>query len=292
MASIMKMAFVINGALSPGFSNSIAQAQKRISGMNTYIKQLKESQREQNLIYSTGAVGLKEYTANMAKLQQEIEATIGKQKRLQTLMKNRDQSRANFQSAKLNFFSTIQSVQAVSAPLTEAYGVAANFEKAMAKVGAISLGDVKGDEYNQQLQKLTDTARRLGERTQFTATQSAEAMSYLGMAGWKTNQIIEGMPALLSLAVAGNTDLARTADIVSDNLTAFGLAAKDSTHMADVYATVITNTNTNVEMLGETMKYAAPVAHAFGASLEETAAMAGLMANAGIKASQDRKSVV
>lgn len=94
------------------------------------------------------------------------------------------------------------------------------------------------------------------------------------------------MPGLLNLAAAGGTDLARTADIVSDNLTAFGLAADQSAHMADVYATVVTNTNTNVELLGETMKYAAPVAKAFGASMEETAAMAGLMANAGIKGSQ------
>ena len=80
--------------------------------------------------------------------------------------------------------------------------------------------------------------------------------------------------------------MARTADIVSDNLTAFGLSAEKAGHMADVYATVITRTNTNVEMLGDTMKYAAPVAEAFGASMEETAALAGLMANSGIKASQ------
>lgn len=106
------------------------------------------------------------------------------------------------------------------------------------------------------------------------------------MAGWDAKQIMAGMPGLLSLAAAGGTDLARTADIVSDNLTAFGLSAEKAGHMADVYATVITRTNTNVEMLGDTMKYAAPVAEAFGASMEETAALAGLMANSGIKASQ------
>ena len=105
------------------------------------------------------------------------------------------------------------------------------------------------------------------------------------MAGWKTNQIIAGMPGLLNLAAAGGTDLAKTADIVSDDLTAFGLDAEAAGHMADVYAVAITKTNTNVEMLGETMKYAAPVAHAFGVSMEETAALAGLMANSGIKAS-------
>ncbi|MCI6916674.1 MAG: phage tail tape measure protein, partial [Dialister sp.] len=125
----------------------------------------------------------------------------------------------------------------------------------------------------------------LGEKTQYTASQAAEAMSFLGMAGWKTNQIIAGMPGLLNLAAAGGTDLAKTADIVSDDLTAFGLDAEAAGHMADVYAVAITKTNTNVEMLGETMKYAAPVANAFGVSMEETAALAGLMANSGIKAS-------
>lgn len=94
------------------------------------------------------------------------------------------------------------------------------------------------------------------------------------------------MPGLWALAAAGGTDLARTADIVSDDLTAFGLSADQAGHMADVFAVTVTRTNTNVEMLGATMKYAAPVAKAFGASMEETAALAGLMANSGIKASQ------
>ena len=286
MANVMKMAFVINGALSQNFTTSIGRAQKAMANLHTYIGKLNESQRQQTLIYSTGAMSLKQYENNIARLGRQIDTANKKIKSFQTAMSKRNESRANYNTAKIDFLSTMQSVQTATAPLADAFDVAANFEKAMSKVGAISLGGVNGEEYNRQLKMLTDTARQLGERTQFTATQSAEAMSYLGMAGWKTNQIIEGMPALLSLAVAGGTDLARTADIVSDNLTAFGLAAKDSTHMADVYATVITNTNTNVEMLGETMKYAAPIAHAFGASMEETAAMAGLMANAGIKASQ------
>lgn len=165
--------------------------------------------------------------------------------------------------------------------------VASDFEHAMSKVGAITLGSIKDQEqYDAELAKLTNRARELGEKTQFSARQSAEAMSYLGMAGWSANQIYEQMPHLLDLAAAGGTDLARTADILSDDLSAFGLEVNDAKHMADVFATTITSTNTNIEMLGETFKYAAPVAHAFGASLEETAAMAGIMANSGIKASQ------
>ena len=171
-------------------------------------------------------------------------------------------------------------LKSIAAPFANAASVAANFEQAMSKVGAITKANTA------DMGKMAAKAKELGAATQFSATQSAEAMSYLGMAGWNTNQILAGMPGLLNLAAAGGTDLSKTADIVSDNLTAFGLSAEKSAHMADVYATVITSTNTNVEMLGDTMKYAAPVAHAFGASMEETAALAGLMANSGIKASQ------
>lgn len=157
---------------------------------------------------------------------------------------------------------------------------ASKFEAGMSKVQAITNSDANA------MKLLTQQAKELGRTTKFSASQAADAMSFLGMAGWNTEQIMKGMPGLLSLAAAGGTDLARTADIVSDNLTAFGLAAGQAGHMADVYAMISTKTNTNVEMLGETMKYAAPVAHAFGASMEETAALAGIMANSGIKASQ------
>ena len=286
MANVMKMAFVINGVLSQNFTTSIGRAQKAMANLHTYIGKLNESQRQQTLIYSTGAMSLKQYENNIARLGRQIDTANKKIKSFQTAMSKRNESRANYNTAKIDFLSTMQSVQTATAPLADAFDVAANFEKAMSKVGAISLGGVNGEEYNRQLKMLTDTARQLGERTQFTATQSAEAMSYLGMAGWKTNQIIEGMPALLDLAVAGGADLARTADIISDELTAFGLGADKARHMADVFAITITSTNTDVEKLGETMKYAAPVAYAFGASMEETAAMAGLMAGKAIKASQ------
>ena len=104
------------------------------------------------------------------------------------------------------------------------------------------------------MQQLTATARELGEKTMFSATQAGEAMTYLGMAGWNSQQIMAGMPGLLNLAAASNTDLARTADIVSDDLTAFGLSAEHAGHMADVFAKTTTKTNTTVEMMGETRR--------------------------------------
>lgn len=170
--------------------------------------------------------------------------------------------------------------QTVISPLRGAISAAMDFEAVMSKVRALTGANA------DELAKLNAKARELGATTQFTATQTGEAMTYLGMAGWKTEQILAGIGPMLSLAAAGGTDLARTADILSDDLTAFGLKAEDAAHMADVFAYTITNSNTTVELMGETMKYAAPVAKAFGTTMEETAALIGLMANAGIKGSQ------
>ena len=188
-------------------------------------------------------------------------------------------ARQQLKSAAMEFSGLALGVYAASRPIVGMINVAAEFEETMSRVKAITRASAG------EMEQLTAEAKRLGRVTPFTAKQSAEAMTYLGMAGWETSQILKGMPGLLNLALAGKTDLARTADIISDDLTAFGLGAEKAQHMADVFAYTITRTNTNVEMLGETMKYAAPVAHAFGASMEETAALAGLMANGAIKAS-------
>lgn len=153
----------------------------------------------------------------------------------------------------------------------------ASFDATMSKVKALT------NATDADMKKLTDTAQQLGATTQFSATQSAEAMTYLGMAGWKTEEIIKGMPGLLSLAAASGTDLATTADIVSDDLTAFHMSADKAAHMADVMAVASTNANTNVNLMGMTFKYAGAVAGSLGYSLEDVAIATGLMANAGIK---------
>lgn len=280
MKNMLQLAFVINGVLNSSFSTATSNAKERMQALQKSIKRVEQAQKNQNLVYLTGTMSLKQYTKNVGRLEEKLKSLKAQSKNLNALMSQKGIAAGNFNRAKMDWLTKLQYVSVAVSPLKSAFNVAVNFEKAMSKVGAIAGAD------GEQLERLTKTARSLGEKTQFSATQAAEAMSYLGMAGWKTDQIISGMPGLLNLAAAGNTDLARTADIVSDNLTAFGLSAKDAQHMADVYAVTITSTNTNVEMLGETMKYAAPVAHAFGVSMEETAAMAGLMANAGIKSSQ------
>lgn len=258
------MAFLIGAQLKGSFGNTFSNVLKTFSETNAATEKNKKVLNSLTDAYKNGTIAAQTFKRNLALQSLGVFSA--------RLAKTKGSIEA--------FNRSLGAMTNIAAPFVSATKTAATFEAAMSKVGAICRAN------DSDLAALTQKARELGETTQYTATQSAEAMSYLGMAGWDTEKIIAGMPGLLSLAAAGGTDLARTADIVSDNLTAFGLAAEQSTHMADVYATVITNTNTNVEMLGDTMKYAAPVAHAFGASMEETAALAGLMANSGIKASQ------
>ena len=163
---------------------------------------------------------------------------------------------------------------------TAAVKVTSDFESAMTKVSAIS-GATGGD-----LDALNKKAQEMGAKTKFSATESAEAFTYMAMAGWKTEDMLSGIDGIMSLAAADGLDLATTSDIVTDALTAFGLSASDSGHFADVLAKASSNANTNVSMLGESFKYAAPVAGALGYSAEDTAIALGLMANAGIKGSQ------
>lgn len=169
---------------------------------------------------------------------------------------------------------------AVGAGMTAVVKVGAAFESEMSKVSAIS--GATGDE----LQSLTDKAKEMGAKTKFSATESAQAMEYMAMAGWKTADMLNGIEGIMNLAAASGENLATTSDIVTDALTAFGLSAQDSTHFADVLAAASSNANTNVSMMGETFKYVAPVAGALGFSVEDCGVAIGLMANSGIKAGQ------
>ena len=163
---------------------------------------------------------------------------------------------------------------------TAAVKTAADFDSAMSRVAAVS--GATGSDFD----KLRDKAREMGAKTKFSATEAADAMNYMAMAGWKTEDMLSGIEGVMYLAAASGEDLATTSDIVTDALTAFGLTAGDSGHFADVLAAASSNANTNVSMLGETFKYCAPVAGALGFSVEDTAEAIGLMGNAGIKASQ------
>lgn len=161
----------------------------------------------------------------------------------------------------------------------ECIDVSMEFGSTMSTVEALSGANAV------QMQELTAKAKELGAQTSFTANQSAEAMTYMGMAGWDANEMLSGMNGMINLAAASGEDLALVSDIVTDNLTAFGLTAKDTAHFADVLAAAATNSNTNVATMGETFSGAGAIAGALGYSIEDVAVGIGLMANAGVKGS-------
>ena len=169
----------------------------------------------------------------------------------------------------------------VTAPITAGFGAAMkksiDFDDTMRKVKATS--GATGDEFNQ----LRTKALQMGRDTKFTASESAEAMNYMALAGWDTKDMLNGIGGVMNLAAASGEDLASVSDIVTDNLTAFGMKAKDSTHLADVLAQTSSKANTDVRGLGDAFKYAAPVAGALGYTIEDTSIAIGLMSNAGIK---------
>ncbi|MDU2557414.1 MAG: phage tail tape measure protein [Anaerococcus prevotii] len=202
-------------------------------------------------------------------------------KTYQKLTKIRD-SASNFGKAAQDVGSGLS--KKITAPIIGAGGIvskfAMDFDAEMSKVKAIS--GATGDDFAS----LEDKAREMGSKTKFSASEAAEALEYMAMAGWKPKEMLEGIEGVMNLAAASGEDLALTSDVVTDALTAFGLSAKDSTHFADVLAATSSNANTNVAMMGETFKYAAPIAGTLGYSVEDTALAIGLMANSGIKGSQ------
>lgn len=165
----------------------------------------------------------------------------------------------------------------LTAPLTlmgtKAVQATMDFESAMSEVGAIS--GATGDD----LAALETKAKEMGETTKFSASESAEALKYMAMAGWKTSDMLNGLDGVLNLAAASGADLGTTSDIVTDALTAMGYSAGDAGRLADVMAAASSNANTNVELMGETFKYAGTMAGTMGYSMEDVSLAIGLMAN-------------
>lgn len=161
---------------------------------------------------------------------------------------------------------------------TAAVKTTGDFDAAMSKVQAVSGATA------DQLEQLRAKAKEMGETTKFSASESAEALNYMAMAGWKTEEMLNGLSGIMNLAAASGEELGTTSDIVTDALTAFGMSADQSSRFADILASAASNANTNVAMMGESFKYVAPVAGALGYSAEDMAVALGLMANSGIKA--------
>lgn len=168
----------------------------------------------------------------------------------------------------------------ITGAITAATNLASTFEEKLSKVQAISGSTA------QEMDALKEKAMEMGAKTKFSASESADAMTYMAMAGWDASQMIDGIAGIMDLAAADGLDLATTSDIVTDALTAFGMKAEESGRFADVLAAASSSANTSVSMLGESFKYVAPVAGAMGYSVEDASLALGIMANSGVKAGQ------
>ena len=181
-----------------------------------------------------------------------------------------------------DFEASMDNVSAISGRVADE-----DLPAVIATAGEMGLSFKEGaDATETAMNILAAKAEEMGAKTKFSASESADAMSYMAMAGWKAEQMLDGIEGIMNLAAASGENLATTSDIVTDALTAFGMKAEESSHFADILAAASSNSNTNVAMMGETFKYAAPIMGAMGYSAEDAAVAIGLMANSGIKASQ------
>ena len=277
--------------LDPSNTELLSQKQRAlkeaIGATKEKLDSLKQAQEQAKQQLENGDLGQDKYDA----LQREIIETEQELRRLQEEAASTSVALAKIDEAGKKIEAFGDSVTGVGQKImpaslavaglgTAAVKTAADFDESMSKVAAVS--GATGDD----LDALREKAREMGAKTKFSASEAADAMNYMAMAGWKTEDMLSGIEGIMNLAAASGEDLAATSDIVTDALTAFGLSVQDSGHFADILAAASSNANTNVSMMGETFKYCAPIAGALGFSAEDTAQAIGLMANAGIKGSQ------
>lgn len=225
-------------------------------------------------------------TSNLEQESSRLEAQLGELKREQEQAAEGADSFGSRSTRAISSVGDALAAAGIAAALHEIFeaysecvGVAADFEESLSTVAALSGAS------SEEMAQLSELAKKLGATTKFTVKESADAMTYMAMAGWDAQQMISGMPGVLNLAAASGEDLAAVSDIVTDSMTAFGLTAKDTAHYADVLAATATNSNTSVATMGETFEQSASLAGALDYSVEDVAVAIGLMANAGIKGS-------
>lgn len=277
--------------LDPGNTELLKQKQKlladAIGETKAKLEKLKEAQEAAAKAFAEGKITEGQYDA----IKREVAETEAKLRDLeqQALSANTALQKIGQAGEGLKDLGgkiegagkALAPVSAAAAAIgTASVKTAADFDAQMSKVQAISGATGK------DIDALRDKAREMGAQTKFSASEAGQAMEYMAMAGWKTEDMLSGVAGIMDLAAASGEDLGTTSDIVTDALTAFGMSAQDSGHFADVMAAASSNANTNVRMLGESFKYVAPVAGALGYDVEDVAVALGLMANSGIKSSQ------
>lgn len=268
------------------------QAAQAVNQYKTKLNELKAKQAQLSVQSPRMAKGIRELEGLYRKAKREakgyglsIGSIVKEEKRLERQLKRTSSAldRKNVLARNKNTRRDLQSevvgtvglAYAAAAPLRTAI----DFEQSIAKLGAITQSS------KSEMDKLSKSAKELGRTTQFGASEAAGAMTFLGMAGFKTNQILDATPGMLNLAQATGSELGTTADIASNILSGFKIEASDMSRVGDILAKATTTSNANLMELGDTMKYVAPAASAAGASIEEVTAMAGRLADAGIKGS-------
>ncbi len=257
--------------LTQSFEAAKRKTERLSQALGKQRDRLQQSQRE----LQQAGVSSRNLMGDNARLGASVERLSQKYRKLNQAMRAQEANKAQRADLRGQLFDAVALGATVVAPVS----IAVNFEQSIARLGAITRS---GDD---ALLGLEQTARRLGETTQFSASEATSAMTFLGMAGFKTNEIISATPGMLNLAQAAGSDLAGTADIASNILSGFSLKADEMGRVGDVLSATFTTSNTTLQMLGDTLKYAAPVASSAGASIEQVAAMAGLLGNVGIQGS-------
>lgn len=269
---------VVEDQTDPGASN----ATKKISAFDKVIQQAKDRLDKMNRTkFQVALEAIDKVSAVVGTITGAVRGLAGKAWRV--TMSVVDKATAPLRgiiNILKNPILQAGAILGISVGLKDTIDTYSSFEATMSQVKSISGATA------EQMMDLNAKAKEMGATTKFTASEAGEAFTYMAMAGWKTGDMLNGIEGIMSLATASGESLATTSDIVTDALTAFGMTAKESGRFADVLAVASSNANTNVSMMGETFKYVGAASGALGYSIEDVALGIGLMANAGIKASQ------
>ena len=264
------------GESSSALANKMIDKQRAIDQTNQKLQQ--QTQKLDEMEAELKEAGID--TGNLAGEQQKLSAELDKAAKEAEEYGQKGASAFEAAGAALAAAGVAEGLKEITEAYKECVALSTEFHATMSTVEALSGSTA------EEMAALTAQAKELGATTKYTATESASAMTYMGMAGWDAQQMLNGMDGVLALAAASGEDLAMVSDVVTDNLTAFGMKAEETGRFADVLAAAATNSNTSVSVMAETFKKAGPVAGALGYSIEDVSVAVGLMANAGVKGSR------
>lgn len=269
----------IGGAVASSLATAVGSARTRLDSVGSSIRTIQERQgalQRQMREYSAAGRDISGLQRQYDSLGESVDRLRQRQERLNTVQAQRERNSAAIGDARQHFGMAL----AATAPFVGAGAFAAGFEEQMVRVGAIARAS------DEDLATLTRTARELGASTEWSARQAGEGMQFLAMSGFQTNEIVEAMPDMLSLATAGGVELGTSADIAANTLRALGLQASETGRVADVLTNTFTTSNTDLQALGDTMRYVATSGAALDVPLEDMAAAVGTLANVGIRGTQ------